>query len=149
MSETEVQRWAAKIREISKLSTYNLFKNSRCIESYLLLGIPRRLVTAVSRFRTGSHDFQIEIGRHQSIVREDRLCRFCWENANINVVEDEYHVLMECSCYKDVRNLYIGKHVSVANQYHFVKLMQSTDKRCIMDVSNFIFTIFRMRRRVV
>jgi hypothetical protein len=139
--DCELQRWSDEISKVSKLSTYNLFKESRGEELYLTLNLPRRLLTTFARFRTGSHNLQIEVGRRYNLAREDRLCKFCGENENINVVEDEYHVLLECSCFSDIRNWYIGKHVSAVNLYNFVNIMKSKDRSCILDVSHFIHTI--------
>ena len=95
-----------------KLVTYNLFKDSRDCEPYLKINIPRRLVITFARFRTGSHNLEIEVGRHHTLAREDRLCKFCRDNKNIAVVEDEYHVLIECHYYNDIRILYIENNCS-------------------------------------
>ena len=48
---------------------------------------------ALCKFRTSSHDFRIETGRHSKIKLpiENRLCTEC------NVIEDEKHFVLKCS----------------------------------------------------
>ena len=66
---------------MSKLKSYCLYKEIRTEEMYLTLNIPRRLKICLARFRTGSHNFQIEVGRHNNVAPEDRLCEFCKNNS--------------------------------------------------------------------
>ncbi|XP_045167413.2 RAB6A-GEF complex partner protein 2-like [Mercenaria mercenaria] len=49
--------------------------------------------------RIGSHDLEIETGRHRKIERENRLCRKC----NKNIIEDEFHFLLCCEFYSELR----------------------------------------------
>ena len=68
-SGTELQIWSAEKQLMPKLVTYNLFKDSRDCEPCLKINIPRRLVITFSRFRTGSHNLEIEIGKHHKLAK--------------------------------------------------------------------------------
>ena len=107
MKDCELQLWKTDVQSMPKLRTYSLFKETREKELYLSLSIPRKLKTALARFRTGSHSLEIEVGRHKKLSTEDRLCKFCGLSNNSIVVEDEYHVLFHCLAYNDIRNMYI------------------------------------------
>ena len=41
----------------------------------------------------------IEKGRHHGMLNEDRVCKQC----DIGCVEDEFHFLLVCPKYKDLR----------------------------------------------
>ena len=144
--DCELQYWANEMRTVQKLRSYCLFKEERIEEVYLTLDIPRRFKVCLARFRTGSHNFQIEIGRHNNIPHEDRICEFCWLNSGSRFIEDEFHVLFQCSVYDEIRGWYLKKHYSSANEYAFKSIMKSDDKLCIIDVANFIVNVFKMRK---
>ena len=77
VKDCELQLWSRNIHSLPKLRTYCLFKEARNEELYLSLPIPRRLRVALARFRTDSHSFETETGRHYNIAPEDRLCKLC------------------------------------------------------------------------
>jgi hypothetical protein len=148
LKDCECQEWSSNVSQISKLRTYCVFKEDRSVESYLSLDIPRRLRSCIARFRTGCHNLQIEIGRHENIPLENRLCKYCMECEQIQVIEDEYHVLFECGWYKEVREWYIKKYCDNFNMFYFISLMKNKDEKCIKDVTNFIAHIFRCRNEI-
>ena len=49
----------------------------------------------------------IEKGRHLNIERSLWLCQFC--NSNVNVRKDEYHPLLVCPFYSDLRRIFFKK----------------------------------------
>ena len=53
----------------------------------------------ISKFMSSNHKLRIEIGRHNSTPREERLCQLC----EMNVVEDENHFIRECPTYDQIR----------------------------------------------
>lgn len=67
-------------------------------------GTPYNHVQQLIRLRTGAHHLAIETGRwsRPSIPREERLCPRCTSG----VVEDEVHLLFECSAYEHIRQAY-------------------------------------------
>ena len=123
VKDCELQQWSTDSSEMSKLRTYRLIKDCRNEELYLSLPLPRRLRVALARFRTGSHNLEIETGRHHKMRPEDRLCKLCGLVNNIIAIEDEFHVLLHCSVYNDLRAMYFGTDVS--NLYDFVSIMKS------------------------
>ncbi|XP_052217139.1 uncharacterized protein LOC127835010 [Dreissena polymorpha] len=90
---------AAHGRGGNKLRTYKLFKQTYNTESYVNnIIIPRSHRSAFAKFRCVVAPLKIETGRYQGIVPNERFCFNC-----INQVEDEYHVLMSCNLYEDIR----------------------------------------------
>jgi hypothetical protein len=50
------------------------------------------------------HNLNIETGRFYDLDGHERVCSMC----NLNVVEDEYHHILQCEKYIDVRRNIIG-----------------------------------------
>ena len=61
-----------------------------------------RYRTVLTRWRLSSIDINIETGRYKHIPRHDRICNCCTSNE----IEDENHVIFECSAYNEIRVSY-------------------------------------------
>ena len=84
-----------------KLRTYKQFKKDLRLEPYLNCNLPKSIYQNIARFRLSSHNLHIELGRHERpfIPAEDRICKRC----DSNCVEDEFHCLMICNNWTDIR----------------------------------------------
>lgn len=108
MFEAHEQSWYADINREgavrgeggNKLRTYNKFKNEFIVEAYVKKIMPFQYRSALAKFRCGTAPIRVETGRYGSnrLPVNERVCFNC-----INQVEDEYHVLMECPLYDDLR----------------------------------------------
>ena len=67
----------------------------------------------VTRWRLSCFKLNIECGRYQNIPRNERLCIKC----PLKVIEDENHVLFDCSYYNTIRMI----HNYILTQYTSVK----------------------------
>ena len=67
--------------------------------NYVCLNIPIKFQIALSKLRCSVHKLKVETSRHEGIAYEHRLCILC-EN---NQVEDEFHFLMICPVYENLR----------------------------------------------
>ena len=54
-------------------------------------------------FRLSSHELNVEQGRYGNIQRNERKCSFC----NLDEVEDEYHFILVCPLYNNLRKTYL------------------------------------------
>jgi hypothetical protein len=74
-------------------------------ECYLNKVIHIKHKRALTKFRLSSTGLRIETGRHGSnmIDRKLRTCQLC----NSVDIEDEYHFVLICPCYTDLRIMYI------------------------------------------
>ena len=104
--DSDKQVWSASMSSMPKLRILELFKTSLCVETYLLLHIARRLRAALVKFKVGNYDLEMERGRHAKIPVNERFCKFCF-TLNENHIEDEYHVLLKCPFYGDLRKIYL------------------------------------------
>ena len=80
-------------------------------------------------------------GRHSNRPKEDRKCKFCKV-----FVEDEYHFLMSCPLYQDLRKTFLpGYFLNVVNYHNFVTLMNTQDGLTIRNLAMFIYYAFERR----
>lgn len=96
----------------------------------------------VSRFRLSSHKLEIETGRYIGTDRDNRLCKQC----NMQMVEDEYHFLLVCPAYYEIRKKYFPPYYCHwPNVNKFVTLMSSNSVNLIKRLSKYLY--FAMKRR--
>jgi len=88
-----------------KLRTYRTFKPHHGMASYLSTICNPKMRISMSKFRLSDHRLQIELGRRHNVPLEERTCKKCC----LNVVENECHALLECTCYKDDREHYLSQ----------------------------------------
>ena len=133
LEDQYIQNWYASVRETSKLEYYCQFKTSFCFEKYLDV-IQNDLVRKqLSRFRLSSHSLEIEVGRYHGTARENRICKLC----NGNMIESEYHFMLSCPFYRNIRNKYL-RSTSWPSQRRFISLMSSQNKMSIINCAKYI-----------
>lgn len=125
-----------------KLHSYCLFKEDTELEFYLDHVSPNKFKFALSRFRLSSHSLAIETGRYSATPREERLCTFC----NMKSVENEYHFLLVCPHYSEIRRQYLPSYYCrwpAVNK--FKSLLQTKSKKLMNNLSKFIY--FAQKKR--
>ena len=146
LKDQHLQDWNQIVTSSSKLSTYIQFKHCFVYERYLNVLNIRKFRYIYASFRTSSHDLEIERGRYSNIERNQRICRLCDEN----VVEDEYHFLLCCTLYNDLRGTYIPcKYFNNPTQHKFVILMATQNETLIKSVATYLHYAFKRRRTVI
>ena len=142
------QVWSLNMSSFPKLRTLQLFKTELTAEPYLDLFIPTRLRIALAKFRIGNHDLEIERGRHNNLPVNERLCKLC-KTQNLSYIEDEYHVLLKCQFYQDLRNVYLDLQLVPLNLHTFVNIMSSTDPDDISRLASFVANMFKLRKNLL
>lgn len=97
-----------------KLATYNAwfgvdkFEKSGVFTAHLGC---RKDIATVARFRMGSHSLDIEVLRwgKNYTKRSKRICTCC----QLGQIEDEQHVMMECTAYADIRLQMLGTNTDM------------------------------------
>ena len=111
----------------------------------------RRSRSALCKLRISAHSLMIEKGRHLSLDSKDRLCQHC----NLNEVEDEFHFIMNCTLYNDLRmKLFadIGESFDINNMLDndiFILIMSVNEHDSILPVANFIKSAFDRRSNIL
>ena len=98
---------------------------------------------ALCKLRLSSHRLEIEVGRWAKPNRtplDQRKCRIC------NIVEDEFHFLLECELYKQIRKKHIKKYYwGRPNMIKLKELMQATNENILFNLAIFTEKAFKIR----
>ena len=71
------QEWSDNVSHTSKLENYYMFKNNFVFEKYLDTVNIRKYRTALCKFRCSNHKLSVEVGRHEKLPRDQRICQYC------------------------------------------------------------------------
>lgn len=140
--DTYCQSWYSEINNSPRLRTYAIFKHTFIREKYLDVIHEYKFRHALARFRISSHRLGIEIGRYTNTPLNDRVCTLC----NMNQIESEYHFLLVCPKYRDLRvKFFKPYYCHWPNINKFENIMNSNHRTTIYNLSKFIF--FATQRR--
>ena len=114
-----VSDWQDNVKSKPKLRTYQKFKDSFGAENYVTSFLPKRQRSLIAQLRLSILPIRVETGRFVQEALENRICKLC----NYNVVEDENHFLLNCPCYKDIRDIYFRK-ITDDNFYNLTDVMK-------------------------
>ena len=148
LARIDNQDWKRQILTKPKLRTYRIFKTELETELYVKYHLPRRQRSLLAQFRLGILPLRIETGRYDNTPIENRLCTMC----DMNVVENEFHFVIECTRYRDYRNELYNRASFVIND---LENMTSADKfSCICKfaqkyLSQFIVKSHERRKNVL
>ena len=133
----------------NKLRTYRTFKQSYSTEPYVRIITHKRYRSAYAKFRCGVAPIKLETCRYglNRVPVEERLCEDC------GVIEDEFHVLMVCPTYNDIRHDTVNSICTLSNQFtelslenQFIQIM--SDPMYYKIVSKFLYSILNKRRYI-
>lgn len=137
------------MNDSGKADLYRNYKTLLDTERYLFLDMPYILRKTFARFRCSNHDLMIEKGRYMNIERELRYCPICLSNG-LYVVETEYHFLLECNEYEEIRQtLFDDIWLMRKTMTTFNKIMSSSEERIIYKVANFLHKALEKRSRLI
>ena len=122
---------------------YARYKHNFEIENYLDFIIEKKYKVALTQFRLSSHDLAIERGRYENLNRSERICKLC----NSKSVECEYHFLLVCPFYRELRQKYFRPyycHWPTINK--FDDIMSKTNRKVILNVAKFLYNASNLRK---
>ena len=96
---------------------YSMYTSSLSIENYFSVDMYQKHTckVALTRFRCANHNLAINKLR-PTHDRVDRICKYCHENNNVNIIEDEYHFIFICPLYTAERSFHIQSYFSHPSQ---------------------------------
>ena len=146
LTDTFIQNWHSRLYS----STRAVFYRSVAVfqfQPYLEKINISKFQKVFSRLRMSSHRLEIEAGRWarpNSIPLDEKKCRTC------NAIEDEYHFVIECSLFKEIRSKFIHKYYwKCPSMFKFVDLINSSNQKTTCNLSSFIFQAFKCRTELL
>ncbi len=145
-------QWDSDITNNRKLITYNKIKESYDPEGYISSIDDRFLRKYISMLRLSCHPLKIETGRYRNIPQHLRVCDFC----DHNEIENEYHMIMRCSLYNNLRHEFFSMYNNLNNQRwnnsctldeKFRVIMQPDGNKSAILTCQFIKSCFTLRKQ--
>ena len=142
LNDQFVQNWNSRLQQSSRARFYNTISIFR-LQPYLDNVNIQKFSNALSRLRLSSHRLQIEAGRWTGTPLNERKCFYC------NNIEDEYHFIIECDFYRDLRkNLIDRKYWIRPSMFKFVELIQSENENTLRNLGTYIYKAFSFRNDI-
>lgn len=141
------QTWHATLQDSRKAITYRTFVHN-CIVPQVYLKSVKNLKhrIAIVRLRLRNNHLRVETGSWNgptAVTYCRRFCIFC----NQNQLEDEYHLVMTCPCYRELRQQYIPRYYRLRpSMYKFVLLMSTENVNLLNRLGNYVYKAFAKRR---
>ena len=127
------------------MSTYKEINQNFELSPYLLKVHNRKNRNALAKLRLSSHSLMIESGRHNGIARENRRCSLC----NENDIEDEYHFVLICPTYNELRSMYIKRYfTNNPSMFKFIELLNSSGKS-LKNLALYVSNAFKLRNETL
>ena len=114
------QELLSTISNSSKGFIYQYLVDTFCLQFYLNKALLQTYRKFITRFRLSSHDLRIESGRYNNTARNDRLYFLC----NLYEIEDEFHFILKCPMYTQLRSLYLMKYCMYYTRPSVFKLIK-------------------------
>ena len=130
--------WQNNQSEINSLSVNRLYRHLNSNGCFYLTQIPDTYIrTALTKLRLGSHNFNIERGRWRKLELIDRICFSCGE------IEDEYHVVMCCTKYDDLRQKYLPSSLfKKPSMLKFINYLNCENKAKLKKLGIFLHWVY-------
>ena len=131
------------VRKRSSLLLFKELNTNYETAPYLKLLCNAKYRKALAKIRLSSHTLAIETGRHNDIRRDIRKCKFC----NLNDIEDEFHFILICPLYSDLRKELIPKYYTRSpSMFKLIQLLNCTGIKNLKNLANFIIKATEMRK---
>ena len=101
--------------------------------------------TFISKYRLSSHSLSIETGRFYNIERNMRTCNDCYDN----LIEDEYHFILVCKKYDNIRKAYIKLYYwRRPSSFKLVQLLSAHNVKELNKLGKFLCLAEKIRNNV-
>ena len=136
------QRYNEHVTSSERFSVYALFRcDVSIIPHYLQADINSQFKYIMTRFRFGISDIYTHSYRYRSHSENDLLCPLCKGDK-----EDEYHFIMCCSFYENLREQFIPKKFyHTPSKFHFILLMSSRQDYIVRNLSLYVYKALQVR----
>jgi hypothetical protein len=96
----------------------------------------------ICKYRIHAHSLKIETGRYLNIDRQERICDFC----NDSCIEDEFHLILKCKKYDDMRKKYIKPYYwKKSSAFKLVQLLSVCNIKELNNLGKFLYSAENVR----
>ena len=125
-----------------KCSLYQYIHDGHNLQFYLSRSINCRYKPLLCRYRINAHSLNIETGRYFNIARNQRFCNMC----NMRIIEDEFHFILECKKYEDIRHKYIKPYYfRNPSAFKLVQLLSVRNIKTLNNLGKYLYVAEKLR----
>ena len=137
-----IQLWREEVESKPKCILYQHLVDTFNLQFYLVKTLQPTIQKAICKLRISSHYLAIESGRYNNTPRPQRMCTVC----NSNEIEDEFHFLLICDLYTDIRKTLIKKYYYIKpSVFKLVQLLSTNNVKELRNLGTFIVTSLNAR----
>ena len=133
------QEWSARIFDSHRACFFRVVIKEHFLHHFLdVVNVPAHRVSLI-RLICSSHRLGIETGRWTRPVtpQENRKCTVC------NRLDDEYHLLLECTLFNDLRKKLIKRiYWEKPSMAKCISLLNDKDTKVLRNVAKFVYKAF-------
>ena len=142
LEDCSIQTLQSNINTSSRCHFYKNIYSVFNPEKYLTIEIAPTLKRYFAHFRCSSHEFNIELGRHYNINRENKICHYCLHTQDILILEDEYHAFIQCP---QRQSLLFTWYPGSLDRRGFHSLLKTQNIAKLKQVIKFVSEIMRLK----
>lgn len=128
--------------ESSKCIFYKYIYDTHGLQFYLRRAVNYVFKPLICKYRIHAHCLQIETGRFYNVNRNERYCTMC----NDRLIEDEYHFILICRKYEDIRKRYIKQYYwRNPSALKLVQLLSVQNVKELNNLGKYLFAAEKLR----
>lgn len=131
--------WYQHVQESTRFSVYHSFKSLIGREPYLDTIRVSVYRTALARFRMGVSPFNAH-KYYFALDASCRMCPFC-----PGCIEDETHVITNCSAYEVIRDRYVQIDVQQDLRNQTINMIKTIDEGKMVNLAKFLYLAWKIR----
>ena len=130
------QNMLSRIQNTTRGALYKHLVDNFTIQYYLQKSLNPTYRKYLSKFRLSAHSLNIEKGRYNNTNRRDRICTLC----NSSDIEDEFHFILKCPIYNDLRVNYIKNYYyRRPSVFKLVQLLSVNNVKIINNLGKYLY----------
>ena len=130
------QNMLSRIQNTTRGALYKHLVDNFTIQYYLQKSLNPTYRKYLSKLRLSAHSLNIEKGRYNNTNRRDRICTLC----NSSDIEDEFHFILKCPIYNDLRVNYIKNYYyRRPSVFKLVQLLSVNNVKIINNLGKYLY----------
>jgi hypothetical protein len=146
--DTFTQNWSSDLESNQVLHLYKHLKHHIEYAEYLSILSRKNYRSVITKFRISAHCLRIETGRYgqNRIERGERTCNVCQSRD----IEDEFHMICVCPCYRLIRKRYIDKYYyERPSMFKLTQLLSTRNEKMLNNLVCFLNCALRIRHNLL
>ena len=149
VTDCYTQSWHSDCMKNNKLNMYTNIKSLLEPEKYLTCVTNTKFKSSLARFRCSSHKLAIETGRWTNTEAAERTCILCANHGEV-FIESEYHFLLVCLTYRELRDKFIPKYYHIhPDNAKFISLLKSDNEKVVTNLAKYVHFASKLREKII